>query len=93
MIISIVMKFDNCFIIAGQGSTTQTYDALRTIREEIIQQTRPEANLFVILFTDGSSTGKKSVKKSILATIYEADQLKSSRSMKVITVGVGVSYP
>lgn len=76
------------FLHIGNVKKTRTYDALETCREEVLPQARSDANLFVVLFTDGESNDDQN---AMAKTIEQATLLKQSRGMKVISIGVGVS--
>lgn len=76
-----------CYFL-GNGGFTFTYDALELAGDVLVPQSRPDANLFVLLFTDGESNGMEG---ATAYTIQVANQVKSMRAMKMIAVGVGVS--
>lgn len=77
------------FSATETGEFTTTYDALTLVKETLVPQAQPSANLYIIVFTDGESNGRKDAKQF---TIQVASELKQTRAMKVMAVGVGVCF-
>lgn len=74
--------------LLDDGTFTFTYDALAMAGDRLVPQSRENANLFVVLFTDGESNG---IREAQTYTIEVANHVKAMRAMKMIAVGVGVS--
>ena len=74
------------------GVFTVTFNALELASAVLIPEAREDANLYIVLFTDGSSNANGMTRPQATArTIKVANEIKHMRALKIITVGIGVS--